>query len=670
MDDELMNNPFEAVVRDLSALRGALQEADVVPALMVLTHLSGDTGLLERAAPHIQGGWNYQASLPPALASEIRERLVQELQRQAADPQEPALPSEQTLQRIMSASVGAEVPAEYVPLFVEELQLGEADTRALNWRKPPSAASLDAFRVVIVGAGLGGICMGIRLKQAGIPFVILERRAAVGGTWHENSYPGCGVDTPSHFYSYSFHQNPDWSRYFAKRDEIWRYIDQTVDTFGLRPHIRFGVEVERCEFDEAAGQWQVQMREAGGEHSALRCQALVMAAGHNVPATPAIEGRERFAGPVLHTAQWDHGVNLKGLRVAMIGTGASGMQAGPSLAPEVAQLTVFQRTPHWAMGNPNYHREVSRGQQWALRHIPYFREWSRFLIFWAASDAFHRSLQIDRDWDQPALSLNRENHQLRETIIEYMRQELDGDEALLRKCTPSYPPYGKRLLRDNHWFRMLKRPNVELVTEAISHLCPEGVVTTDGRVHAVDAVVMATGFHASRLLWPMEIIGRGGVSIRERWGEDDPRAYKGMTVPGFPNFFVMAGPNTILSHGGSAIFHAECQVSYIAQALREMVEQRLQTLEVRPEVHDRYNALVDEKHRDMVWAHPGVTSWYKNRSGRVTMSSPWRLVDYWRLTREFDPAEYLCTQRQPARGEGEAVPTRSAPPASAQPIDA
>jgi 4-hydroxyacetophenone monooxygenase len=654
-----MNKTFEHVVRDESVLRSALREADVIPALMVLAHLSGDTALLERAAPHIQGGWNYQETLPEELKAEIRERLVQELKRQAQNPQEPVLPDQESLRRIMSASVGAEVPPEYVPLFVEELGLGGADARALSWRQAPSAASLDSFRVVIVGAGLGGICAGIRLKEAGIPFVILERNAAVGGTWHENAYPGCGVDTPSHFYSYSFNQNPDWTRYFAKRDEIWRYIDQTVDSFGLRAHIRFNTEVSAAHFDEEAAQWRVTCRSASGESETLSCKALVMAAGHNLPAMPSIEGLDSFKGPVLHTAQWDHQVNLQGLRVAMIGTGASGMQVGPALAPSLAKLTVFQRSPHWAMGNPNYHREVSQGQQWALRHIPYFREWSRFLIFWAASDAYHASLHIDPQWTQPEQSLNRENHQLRETIVAYMRKELDGDEELLRKCVPSYPPYGKRLLRDNHWFRMLKQPHVELVTEAVTRVCEQGVVDAEGRLHEVDALVLATGFHASRLLWPMDIRGRGGVSIRELWGDDDPRAFMGMTVPGFPNLFVLAGPNTILSHGGSAIFHAECQVHYITQALREMVEQRIETLEVRPEVHDRYNALVDDKHRNMVWAHPGVTSWYKNRQNRVTMSSPWRLVDYWRLTHDFRSADYVCTYRgpRPAAADADVSPS-------------
>jgi 4-hydroxyacetophenone monooxygenase len=640
-----MRNPYEMAVRDEQALRAALQEADVVPMLMVAVHLTGDTSLLEEVAPHVKGAWNYLEAIPEALKVRIRDELVGALKTKAGEPTEPALPSTEALRQIMSASVGANVPEEYVPLFVEELRLGDADTRALHWRRDPQALDLDRFKVVIVGAGLSGICAGIRLKQAGVPFVIIERGTDVGGTWQENTYPGCGVDTPIHFYSYSFNPNPDWSRHFSRRDEIWNYIRDTVDRFELRQHIRFEMEVVSAAFDESSARWCVQLRDAAGPGEMLECNALITAAGHNVPATPQIDGMDQFTGAVLHTAQWDSRVDLTGKRVAMIGTGASGMQAGPSLAPDVGHLLVFQRTPHWAMGNPNYHREVTEGQKWALRHIPYFHEWARFLIFWAASDAFHGSLHMDPAWSQPALSLNSENHKTRENILAYMREQLGGDEALMAKCTPDYPPYGKRLLRDNHWFKMLKRPNVELVTEPISRMTEKGVVTNDGKLHEVDAIVMATGFHASKLLWPMEITGRGGQTIRNLWGDDDPRAYKGMTIPGFPNLFVIAGPNTILSHGGSAIFHAECQVTYILQAVRELVEGKLASLDVRPEVHDEYNRLVDEKLGRMVWSHPGVTSWYKNKKGRVTMTSPWRLVDFWRLTRQFEPGDFILTSK-------------------------
>ncbi|NPT42835.1 NAD(P)-binding protein [Paraburkholderia sp. 1N] len=637
-----MTSPFDAAVRDERALTSALETADFAPALMTLVYLTGDFTLLEEVSPHIKGAWSFLESVPEPLKNKVRTRLVTALKEFAAEgAQLPSLPDPRSLRRMMSASVGAEVPEEYVPLFVEELRLGNVDTRALQWRSDPGSFRRDAFKVVIVGAGLSGVCAGIRLKEAGIPFVILERNTGVGGTWFENHYPGAGVDTPNQFYSYSFNPNPDWSRHFSRQNEIWKYIDDTVDKFDLRQHIRFGVEVNGANFDEAGARWRVSCRTSDGEAETLECNVLITAAGHNVAATPSFQGLETFAGERVHTAHWDHRVDLSGKRVAMIGTGASGMQVGPAVAGAVDNLTIFQRTPHWTMGNANYLRPTSDGQRWALKNIPLFNEWARFLVFWAASDGFHKTLHMDPNWHLPAQSLNSENHAMRENIIAYMRNELDGDEELLRKCTPDYPPYGKRLLRDNNWFKMLKRPNVDLVTDPISHITESGVVTKNGSEYKADVLVLATGFHASKLLWPMEIRGLGGTSIRDVWGDDDPRAYKGMTVPGFPNLFIVAGPNTILSHGGSAIFHTECQVTYILQAVREMVEKAVATIEVRENVYSDYNDIVDNKLQNMVWSHRGVTSWYKNKRNRVTMTSPWRLVDFWQITHEFDPNDFM-----------------------------
>ena len=637
-----MTSPFDAAVRDERALTSALETADFAPALMTLVYLTGDFTLLEEVSPHIKGAWSFLESVPEPLKNKVRTRLVTALKEFAAEgAQLPSLPDPRSLRRMMSASVGAEVPEEYVPLFVEELRLGNVDTRALQWRSDQGSFRRDAFKVVIVGAGLSGVCAGIRLKEAGIPFVILERNTGVGGTWFENHYPGAGVDTPNQFYSYSFNPNPDWSRHFSLQNEIWKYIDDTVDKFDLRQHIRFGVEVNGANFDEVGARWRVSCRTSNGEAETLECNVLITAAGHNVAATPSFQGLETFAGEKVHTAHWDHRVDLSGKRVAMIGTGASGMQVGPAVAGAVDNLTIFQRTPHWAMGNANYLRPTSDGQRWALKNIPLFNEWARFLVFWAASDGFHKTLHMDPNWHLPAQSLNSENHAMRENIIAYMRNELDGDEELLRKCTPDYPPYGKRLLRDNNWFKMLKRPNVDLVTDPISHITESGVVTKDGSEYKADVLVLATGFHASKLLWPMEIRGLGGTSIRDVWGDDDPRAYKGMTVPGFPNLFIVAGPNTILSHGGSAIFHTECQVTYILQAVREMVEKDVATIEVRENVYSDYNDIVDNKLQNMVWSHRGVTSWYKNKRNRVTMTSPWRLVDFWQITHEFDPNDFM-----------------------------
>ncbi|MFD1198052.1 flavin-containing monooxygenase [Brucella gallinifaecis] len=633
---------FKHAIADEAALRTALAGADIAPTLMVLVQLTGDMTILDEVRPYIHGAWNFMEDVPETLKEKVRDRLVLALKEKAQSGEAPAITTEaDRLQRMMSAAVGQDVPAEYIPLLIEEMRFGE-DTRTVEWRQKPAQLTEDDFKVVVIGAGFSGLCAAVMLQHLGIPFVVLEKNDEVGGTWYENTYPGCGVDTPNHFFSYSFFPYNKWSHHFSKREEIQGYIEQAAAHFELRQHIRFGVEVSSATFDKANGKWTVTARGRDGHTQAFTSNAVITAVGQlNRPAYPHIDGLESFAGPVFHTAKWDHSVDLTGKRVAMIGTGASGMQAGPSIAGDVKSLTVFQRSPHWVMPNENYHKPVSEGQKWALQNIPYFSEWYRFQLFWASSDGFHASLQMDPNWEFPDISLNAANHQMRERIIAHIRKELDGDEELISKCIPSYPPYGKRMLRDNHWFKMLKRDNVELVDTSISHITPNAIVTKDGAVHEVDVIVMATGFQAAKILWPMEITGRDGMTIRNVWGDDDPRAYKGISVPGFPNLFVTFGPNTNLAHGGSAIFHFECQVHFIMQALREMIENGQSTSEVRQDVHDAYNSLVDRKCANMVWAHPGVSNWYKNKDNRVTVTSPWRLVDYWQLTRSFEPSEYV-----------------------------
>ena len=643
MQDEAFVRMVREAVRDAAQLRAALEEADIAPTLMVLAQLSGEDHLLEEVAPHIQGPWSFMESVPPELKAQVRDRLVEVLQDYAATGR--AAPGDvppTRMQRLMSAGVGQAVPEDYIPLLKEEMRFGQEDLRAVRWRRDPAALRREDYPAVIIGAGIAGVCLGVRLNEMGLPYTILEKNQAVGGTWLENRYPGCAVDTPNHFFSFSFRTNNHWTRHFAERGEILAYIQATAEERGVLPHVRFGVEVTAARWDAQVARWRVTYRRgADGAEETIEARALISSVGQlNRPSIPDIPGLDSFEGPVFHTARWDASVPLAGKRVAMIGTGASAMQAGPSIAPEVAHLTIFQRQAHWAMHNPNYHKPVAPGQIWALEHIPYFSKWLRFQLFWASSDGFHGTLKIDPDWEQPDISLNADNHRMRELIVGHISKELDGDEALLKKVVPSYPPYGKRMLRDNYWYRMLKRPNVTLETEAIARIESDALVTRDGTRHPADVIVLATGFMASKMLWPMDIEGRDGLTIRGQWGDDDPRAHLGITAPGFPNFFMTYGPNTNLAHGGSIYFHTECQVRYICQALREMVEGSLDTVEVRDEAHDAYNERLDAVCRTMVWTHPGVTNWYKNKHNRMTVTSPWKLIDYWRFTRDFAPAEF------------------------------
>lgn len=639
------NAQLHAAAVDPQALREAIREADVIPLLLSLVQITGDAGWLERVRLHVRGAWSFLQDVPDGLQAEIREALVAAIlnAKEAGGTLENE-PPEDLLARMLEVAAGQLVPEEYRAVFREETAFGGIDHRKVDWRRPPDEARLGRFKVGIIGAGFSGLAMAMKLEAAGIPYVVIEKNREVGGTWLENFYPGCGVDTPCHFYSYSFKPNTEWSSYFVKRDELLAYIQRSIEGSGVRDRIRFGEEVTSARFDERSSKWQLDIRGSDGSADTLVVDVLVTAVGAlNRPAIPTIPGLSSFAGPCFHTAAWGADASLAGKRVAMIGTGASGMQVAPTIAPEVERLTIFQRSPHWIIRHPLYHADVSPGVRWAMKNVPFYASWFRFQLFWGASDGFHGTLRRDPDWPHPERSLNAANDKLRQDLIAYINSELGDRPDLLPKVIPDYPPFGKRMLRDNHWYKTLRRDNVELVTGAVERVEPDAVVV-DGERYPADVIVLATGFQAARMLWPMEVTGRGGVTVRDLWGEDDPRAHLGMTVPGFPNFFMIYGPNTNLAHGGSAVFHSECQVAYIMQAIRELIETGSDTVEVRPEPFEDYNSRVDEAHRGMVWSHPGVTNWYKNKSGRVVMNSPWRLAEYRNMTAAFEPAEYVFTR--------------------------
>ena len=620
-------------------LRRHLEAADPATLMLSLVQLTGERQWLEDAKPYVRGPMNYQEFMPEELRAAIRDRLSEVLAEGAITSYTP--PDDALLSEMMTVATGEPVSDDYIAMMREDLTGDTLASRVLKWRKPVELSALQATDVVIIGAGMSGLYAAIQLREAGIPFVILEKNAAVGGTWFENTYPGCGVDTPNHFYSYAFEPNHDWSYYFAKRDELWNYFERVADKYDLRKHLRLSIEVDEARYDEQTARWRIIAHDVDGKRIELSARVLVSAVGVlNRPKLPAIAGLESFAGPAFHTAQWDKDFDWRGKRVAMIGTGASGHQVGPTIAPDVARLMIFQRSPHWVVPNPNYHVGVDEGKKWALANVPFYLRWYRFQLFWGFADGLHPALQVDPEWPDPKRSLNALNEKHRRFMERHMRSELRDRPDLLAKVVPDYPAYGKRILIDNHWFKMLTRDNVDLITDPIEAIVPEGLRMKDGRLWQADALVFATGFKVSKMLFPMQIFGRERRELHEVWGDDDAKAYLGLTVPGFPNFFILTGPNTGLAHGGNQIFMTECGVSYMMLALRELVESGKRTIECRHDTYEGYNRKVDDTHARMVWTHKGMTNWYRNRHGRVFAITPWRLVEYWKMTSRFDPAEY------------------------------
>lgn len=624
-------------------VRTRLEGANVVPLAMSLVHLNGDLSVLERIAPHVRGAWDHLESVPEELAGALRDELADAMQA-FHEGKPPALPSPsvEQVQHMMSVAVADQVPARYVPMLLEHMGLtvqGLATSRPVELKK--RSAQSKPLKAIIVGAGASGICAAIALGKAGVDYTIIEKNDDVGGTWNDNRYPGCAVDTPNHFYQFSFEPNNLWPNYFSKRHNIHAYLKGCSDKYGVTGHIQFGCEVIEASFDDETSLWTIQSTNRHGEKIVQTANFFVCAVGQlSRPQIPEFAGIDSFKGDIIHTAQWPENYAVKGKRVALVGTGASAIQVGPGIVDEVEALYVVQRSGSWISRRPNIDRDVSPDKMWVLENIPFYAAWYRFQLFWAFGDGLFEALQIDPDWPGGNESINRLNAQIREKMIAYMRKELGEREDLLEKVTPDFPPFGKRVLGDPGWFRMLTREHVDLIDQPIESLDSDGIVFRDGKKIEVDTIVCATGFKATQMLWPMQITGSKGVKLMDRWGTHDARAYLGVTVPQFPNMFILFGPNTNLGHGGSAIFLAECQVRHMMLALEHMVQHDANAIECTEQAHDTYNQLIDQKLAQLSWSHPSVNTWYKNASGRIVTNQPWKLIEYWELTKDFNANDY------------------------------
>ncbi len=644
MSDHLQ--PAEKPVTESDEFIAQQLEGASIPTLMMsLIHLTGDTSLLRGSIrPKVVMGSGFQGNLGDADQATVRALALKALKdyrdRGGTLPKQP---SAELVQEMMNFMVGERVGDEYVPMMLEELALDGNDSRAPRWSRDVPAATRQKFHVLVIGAGMSGLLQALRLQEAGIPFTVVEKNDSVGGTWYENRYPGCRVDIANHFYSYSFEPYP-WSEYFSRRDELLEYFRNFVKRHGLDKHIRYNTELTSAVFDETSSTWDVELKSnSGGAPRRMRVNALVSAVGQlNRPRIPEIAGREKFKGAQVHSAEWDSKLDLTGKRVAVLGSGASAFQLVPEVAKIVSRLYVFQRSAPWMMPNPLYHEAVSTQFRWLVQHVPYYARWFRFLIFYPGSDGILPALRIDKDFPHPERAVNALNDQYRANLVEYMKHQVNGDLDLLDKVTPKFPFMGKRMLQDNgSWLRALQLPNVELIAEGVTRIDENGVIASDGR-HDVDVIIYATGFHATKFLWPMEMIGRGGKKLSEVWG-DEPRAYLGITVPDFPNLFCLYGPATNLAHAGSIIFHSECQVRYATACIQALLENGVKAMDVKPEVYDDYTRRLIAELETLVWSHPAADSWYRNRAGRVVTTSPWRLADYWKWTRAPDLNDYTLT---------------------------
>jgi len=487
----------------------------------------------------------------------------------------------------------------------------------VSGRRPP-----DDPAVAIIGAGISGICLAIRLKRAGIDdFVVLEKADALGGTWRDNTYPGCACDVPSYFYCYSFEPKPDWSHTYSPQAEILAYLDHCAEKYGLRPHVRLGEEVREARYDEAAGRWQIET--ASGR--VWRPRVLVAGCGQlNRPFVPDLPGLEGFEGIAFHSAEWRWDVDLEGLRVAAIGNGPSAVQFIPDLARTARKLSVFQRTPNWVMPRPDVAYSGLRHRLY--RTFPLLMWLHRAFYYWRFEVLFYPIFRKRSGVRAKAERLYRE----------YLESEI-SDPEMRAALLPDYPAGCKRIVISSDFYPALRRDNVELVTSAIERVTPKGIVTADGVERPLDAIVFGTGFRTTEFLAPMEIRGREGRRLHDAWSAG-AEAYMGMAVAGFPNLFLMYGPNTNLGHN-SIIFMIECQARYIERCVREILDRGLRSLEVREEAMARFNERLQRDLEDMVWTGD-CQSWYKTDDGKVTNNWSGSTLSYWWRTRRPDFSRY------------------------------
>lgn len=634
MRNRYAGEPFSTPTADIAA---ALEQVSVPTLLLSCVHITGDARFIR----DFKQNGIFLNEIQGFMSEEDKARARAEAlpvithYRDRGCP-EPAPLSAALVKEMTDWAAGETVPDSYRGLLTEELDLDGADPRRPAPLDPERAADLP---VVVIGCGESGVLAGIRLAQSGIDFTIVDKNAGPGGTWWENRYPGARVDVANHFYCFSFEPNNQWDHFFAEQPELQAYFTDLIVKHDLGEHIRWNTEVTDAAWDDDDGTWTLTT--AAGER--LRARAVISAVGQlNRPHLPDLDGADGFTGRAFHSAAWDDSVDLAGKRVALIGAGASGFQIAPAIAEKVKHLTVFQRTAQWMFPNPMYHDAVPDGARWALQHLPFYARWYRFLLMWPGADKGLQAARVDPDYPDQDYAVSEINALARQMFTGWITDQVGENHELLAKVLPDYPATGKRTLQDNGtWLKTLQRDDVELVRTPIRRITPHGIQTQDGAQVDVDVIVYATGFRHTDVLWPMRITGRDGLDLHEMWGSR-PYAYLGVTVPGFPNFFVIYGPGAHLAHGGSLIFNSELQMRYIDACLARLAEEGLHCIEPTAQAATEWHRATQSEITKTVWAHPAVKhSYFKNADGEIHTVSPWRLDEYWSAVREPDWSQFV-----------------------------
>lgn len=483
-------------------------------------------------------------------------------------------------------------------------------------------------KIAIIGTGFAGLGMAIQLKESGEDdFIVLEKESGLGGTWRVNNYPGCACDVPSHLYSFSFEKSPYWNRMYASQAEILAYLEQCADKYAVRSHIRFSNEAVKAVYDEATKLWEIKT--ANGQ--TIRAQVMISAIGGlSRPSTPSVPGLESFTGTTFHSQQWNHDYDLNGKRVAVVGTGASAIQFVPQIAKQVRELHLFQRTAPWVLPKPDW--KLGKPAQSLFKRVP------------QSMNALRGAIYTLQESQAVAFTLNPRLLKAGQFLGNRHIRSKIKDQALRSKVTPDYLLGCKRVLLSNDYYPALAQENVDVITTGLQEVRGNKVIGQDGSQREVDAIIFGTGFAVTDPIGPVEILGRNGLDLRDEFKRTGAEAYLGSAVAGFPNMFLIVGPNTGLGHN-SMVYMIESQITYILAALKTMQQRRLLSVEVRESVQDGYNEMLQSKQADTVWATGGCKSWYLNEDGKNVTLWPGFTWQFRRHTREFRALDYQV-QRQ------------------------
>jgi 4-hydroxyacetophenone monooxygenase len=618
-----------------ATIEDAVRYADPMVLRGIIYQLTGDESLASVSVGFFAAGFLQLAAVTdPADVALIRSKAADFLKayRDSGAGDIPSGPPER-LQRSLTLTAGTEVPAADLDFWLEELAL-DPWARALEWTEPPSPEAVERFSVVVIGAGMGGLNAAVQLKHAGIPFTVLEKNAGVGGTWYENRYPGARVDSPSRTYTHIYGVDFPYPNPFCPQSENEKYFNWVADHFDVRRDIEFHTEVTSVIWDDAEKVWEVTARQPEGTR-VWRANAVISAVGFLArPNLPDIPGLDEFDGPAFHTARWPSDLDLTGRRVAVIGSGCTGYQLVPEVVGDAAHTYVFQRTPSWCFDAKGYLDPFPPQINWLDRNLPYHTNFVRFQTGWlyrptSAIAAF----SVDPDFDDPH-AVSPLNQQIRDKRIAFMQSKFADRPDLMEKMTPVAPPLSSRPVlvdRDYSIYDALLRDDVTLVTTGIRRVTPTGIELEDGTQVGLDVIVLATGFKANDYLWPMEVRGRDSSRMEDLWAPDGPRAYLGAMLPGFPNLFMLYGPNTNGSGGLQIVAIEEMVTRFALGCIGGLITQGKRSVDASMDGYWRYNRELDKAEALKVYVDPRAHNYYQNEHGRSATQGPFdgRLMWYW-----------------------------------------